>query len=372
MTVSRKIVLYIEPSHHSLLKDQLFNIESCPYGGDQLLAPYVYLKEYLSAKGIEVHTADFMSGRDDGTLNLYVAISCLDNYRKVAKLPNIILSAFFPLECPVVEPSLYSELKKVQPYFKRIMTWSDSQSLMPFTRGKIEMDSFCWPQSFDHVHEDIWSRRDRNFLVIMNSNKLSRINTEELYTERLRAVEFFSRTGEIDLYGVGWNEPSYRLGKSMVPWTVRRIQRYLQKQWQRVRPDPLLTAARKVYRGRADSKPETLGRYQFAICFENMRLNGWITEKIFDCFFSGTIPIYWGPPNIEEFIPVDCFIDMRKYESYDGLKDYLKNLDDKAVQRYRENAREFLGSPAFRPFTKEAFTELFCRFIEEDAEIKLL
>ena len=55
---------------------------------------------------------------------------------------------------------------------------------------------------------------------------------------------------------------------------------------------------RASWRGPARSKSETLGRYTFALCFENMVLKGWITEKIFDCFYSGTVPIYLGAPDL--------------------------------------------------------------------------
>lgn len=38
-------------------------------------------------------------------------------------------------------------------------------------------------------------------------------------------------------------------------------------------------------------------------CFENVRdLPGYITEKIFDCFFAEYIPIYWGGI----ILPVTC------------------------------------------------------------------
>ena len=48
----------------------------------------------------------------------------------------------------------------------------------------------------------------------------------------------------------------------------------------------------------------------FAICYENARdIPGYITEKIFDCFFAGCVPIYWGgAPNVTDHIPANTFI----------------------------------------------------------------
>ncbi|MCL1721757.1 glycosyltransferase family 10, partial [Vibrio parahaemolyticus] len=51
----------------------------------------------------------------------------------------------------------------------------------------------------------------------------------------------------------------------------------------------------KSYKGSVESKTHTLKNYKFCICFENAQMiEGYITEKIFDCFFSATVPIYWG------------------------------------------------------------------------------
>jgi hypothetical protein len=39
----------------------------------------------------------------------------------------------------------------------------------------------------------------------------------------------------------------------------------------------------------------------FHVCIENTKYNNCYTEKIQDCFYTKTIPIYWGCPNLEEF-----------------------------------------------------------------------
>jgi hypothetical protein len=30
-------------------------------------------------------------------------------------------------------------------------------------------------------------------------------------------------------------------------------------------------------------------------------MENWVTEKIVDCVITGTVPIYWGAPNIGEY-----------------------------------------------------------------------
>lgn len=363
------VALYIDPPSHHFLKDKLFEADAASLGGDQLLAPYTHLREVLGARGIQVRTADFLPAVPDGRTNLYVSMGILSNYRRLAReRPDVGLSAYFAMECPIVEPRMYRELGRAQHYFKRVFSWSDSASLERYVGGPLRCEPFSWPQSFDDVHEDVWANEDRRFLVMINANKLPRLYHQELYTERMRAVEYFSRFDEIDLYGKGWDGPSMRLGRTWVPYTFKRVFLDLQRRWHRLRPHPRLRAAQKVNRGTAVSKKATLGRYTFALCFENSILKGWITEKLFDCFFAGAVPVYWGAPEIETRVPANCFIDMRRFDSYDALRGHLKSLRRDEIQAYRENARRFLRSEAFHPFSKAAFAERFQRIVAEDAQ----
>ena len=50
--------------------------------------------------------------------------------------------------------------------------------------------------------------------------------------------------------------------------------------------------------------------YRFSICAENGRMSGYTSEKIISAFLAGSVPIYWGNPNVvKEFNPkafVNC------------------------------------------------------------------
>jgi hypothetical protein len=160
--------------------------------------------------------------------------------------------------------------------------------------------------------------------------------------------------------GIGW-----------MPGTLQMLMRKAQIHWQRVRPVPVLLTARRVYKGTVPSKLEALSRDTFSISFENLVIDGWVTEKIFDCFAVGTIPVYWGARDIEELVDPDAFIDMRKFADYGELGRFLKSLGPREIERYRESGREFLRSERFVPFTKQAFTERLARIVEEDTGVAL-
>jgi hypothetical protein len=377
-----QVALYIEPPSPYFLRDALFDVRGAAHAGDQILAPYAHLRASLNSLGIPVHTADYLPEESSGTRNIYVSIGNTANYGRIGTRKDTVLSALFAMECPTVEPGMYRALNRAQHHFKRIFSWSDSVSLEPFVGGPLRCERFFWPQSFEAVHEEIWNRGNRGFLVMINGNKRPRFRSpcRELYSERLRGIDYFSRTGDIDLYGFGWDRPTMLVGRPQlpgtfgrvpVPATLLRIERRLTNWWQHFFPDDRLAGARRVYRGFAESKAEILGNYKFALCFENSILKGWVTEKIFDCFFAGTVPVYWGAPDIQDYVPQDCFIDMRQFKDYAALNNYLKSLTERDIWLYKERVREFLTSPRFQPFTKAAFAKLFLGMIEQDAGVKL-
>lgn len=47
-----------------------------------------------------------------------------------------------------------------------------------------------------------------------------------------------------------------------------------------------------------DRKEDVLCPYMFNICIENASYDGYFSEKLLDCFCTGTIPIYYGDPTI--------------------------------------------------------------------------
>jgi alpha(1,3/1,4) fucosyltransferase len=284
-----------------------------------------------------------------------------------------VRSAFFALECPIVDPRLYLQLSSLSRSFRSTHAFSTEEGLRPFLRGTVRLEQFHLPNAYDDVHEEQWNRGGRGFLTMINANKLPQLSLHELYSERLRAVEYFNRFGEIDLYGLGWHGPAYRVTATRMPDRAKALAYHARSKWEQVRPptDSLRLAARTAWRGPAASKAEVLGRYTFAICFENMILEGWITEKIFDCFFSGAVPIYLGAPDITDWMPAECFIDMRRFSNYPELREYLQQLSPSEVVAYKEAARDYLNSEAYTPFTKRSFAERIADIVSRDAGMEV-
>jgi alpha(1,3/1,4) fucosyltransferase len=362
------VTVFVDPLAPQLERDALFDVQANRLAGDAINAPWVHVRERLRDLGIAVHTADRVDDRAARSeLNLFVSLGRHERWPALAEQPDVVLSAYFTNECPIVEPALFTRLGAAATAFRRVYSFTDDESLRPFVGCPLTtLQRYCWPQSFDAVHEQLWRRRDRRFLVMINTNKMPRLFVHELYTERLRALEHFATRDEIDLYGRGWDGASYRVGRSWAPATVRRVTRHLATMKARFLHDGWYDAARRAFRGVAESKSATLAQYDYAICFENMMLRGWITEKLFDCFFCGTIPVYLGAPDIEQYVPRACFVDMRDFADYAELGEHLRSLPDHRRAEYREAARSFIDSDAFFPFSKEAFAQRIVEFVAED------
>jgi hypothetical protein len=65
--------------------------------------------------------------------------------------------------------------------------------------------------------------------------------------------------------------------------------------------------------GAYDSKEyhEFISDYKFMICFENTVVKNYITEKLIIAYSSGTIPIYWGCPNIGDYVNMDAILYLK-------------------------------------------------------------
>ncbi len=367
------VTLCIDPFSYHFERDRLFEPDSATgLGADDMAGPFVHLHRWFGERGVRVHTADrLVRGEVGGKHNIVMSFGLRGRYRALERRPDVTLSAFFGFESPVVDPKMYRAYPDIARRFKRLYSFSDAESIVPVVGSRVPILPFEIPYPLERIREDFFNRTDRKFLVVINHNKLPALYWNELYTERMRAVEYFARTNDIDLYGKAWDGPSFLIGiPPWVPGTAQHLHRWVRRQWQRVRPDPLLVAARTVYRGFVKDKLGTLGGYTFCLCFENVVLNGWITEKLFDCFIAGTIPIFRGAPNVQEFVPSECFIDMRQFSNYDELRHYLKQLSPREIAAHKHAMRQFIGSAAFRRFGNQPFTDRLGRIVAEDTGLE--
>jgi hypothetical protein len=77
-----------------------------------------------------------------------------------------------------------------------------------------------------------------------------------------------------------------------------------------------------------------------------MAMNGYITEKIFDCLYAGTIPLYLGAKDVSELLPENIFIDCRKFSSLTEMHHAIIEMSEVEIQSMRTAGRAFIQSGA--------------------------
>ncbi len=219
-------------------------------------------------------------------------------------------------EPPAVVEHQYEE--KFLSKFKRVLTWNDD--LIKLNPGKFK--KFYLPVYLPYKGGEPFSKR--RFSCLLCGNKSSGYKGE-LYSQRVKIIQFFKNNSDIfELYGPGWESKNL-----------------------------------KVYRGEVPYKDEVLKRTKFNFCLENTSdSSGYITEKIFDAFESGSIPIYQGPPNIAQYIPSDCYIHYEDFHSLEDLKNYMDSIDESQYNLFLNNIQEYLNSDKAKVFSPEIFSEI--------------
>lgn len=76
------------------------------------------------------------------------------------------------------------------------------------------------------------------------------------------------------------------------------------------------------------NKLEFQRKHKFSIAFENSSHVGYVTEKIVQSFAAGTIPIYWGDPQVGSIFNEKAFVNVHKFQSIDAVIEEIKKIDE--------------------------------------------
>ena len=192
---------------------------------------------------------------------------------------------------------------------------------------------------------ELYPREGRSDAICMiNGNKTSAV-PGELYTARASIARWFSDHSSMpfDVYGTPPFED--------LPNFIRVL-------------DP-------------GEKLSVLASYRYRLCLENCYdpfwSLGYITEKLPECLACGTVPIYYGCANIEEYLPAGCFIDYRELGTPERLDEYLHDVSDADYHAYLDSIDAWLGDGHLRGYCQsrlyDKLTELLAESIGGDARL---
>jgi len=306
------------------LNDKIINRDNCMY-------PFHLLKEKFKDISIDLATQDINSV-EDSEIVIYNEMPNI-----LPKREDVCKSYLLMFESELIRPVNWDSEK--HKYFNKIFTWKDD-----IVDNK-KYFKFNFAQEIaNHINKDL-SRKEKLCTLIAGNKKSN--HPLELYSKRVEAIKWFEKnhSEDFEFYGMGWDK--YSSSNKYINFILSKL-----------KISTLFVTNYSSYRGKLTSKKETLERYQFAICYENARdIPGYITEKIFDCFFAGCVPIYWGANNITKHIPKECFIDKREFNTYEDLYQYIKNMSDEIFLNYLENIEKYLNSDNSHLFSSKYFAE---------------
>lgn len=268
--------------------------------GENLLKPLNDFFNIAKENGVALLTLDQITDFNAIDAYLFLDYPNLNNPLVQQAFASRGLRYLVTYEPEVVKPENW--LTELHGLFERVFTWNDHL---------VDNDKYIkihYAQDFERRPAP--APKDKFCTLIAGAKGSS--HPAELYSERVNAIRWFeaNHPDKFDLYGVGWDPSAY-----------------------------------PSYRGRVDKKLETLQRYRFAICYENAQhFPGYITEKIFDCFKARCVPVYWGAPNIDDYLSEDCYIDKRKFSTYEALYAYLNNMPEADYQGYLDRIERYLGT----------------------------
>ena len=316
--------------HEFYQKNRLFDLDDIYSNRDNCLYFFYQLKTALEKQGYLLATQDIHT-IEESEIVIYNEMP-----KELPKIEDREKSYLLIFESELISKSNWDFHN--HSYFNKIFTWNDTivDNIKYF---KFNF-SFQLPQE---ISLKFFS--EKKLCTLIAGNKVNS-DPRELYSKRVEAIRWFEKNHEndFDLYGIGWEQGE-----------ISNQNKYLRKLKKLLK---IKSRSFSSYKGKIDSKREVLSGYKFAICYENAKdIPGYITEKIFDCFFAGCVPVYWGAPNVSDYIPRECYIDKTKFESYEELYSYLSNMREEEYTRYIENIKKFLKRDEIRIFSGEINTQ---------------
>jgi hypothetical protein len=223
-----------------------------------------FVRDKLNFPGITVFTDMYLFSK-------YWPLKTYNTYKKEKKRNDIKCSkkVAWLIEPKERRPQLYKNIFRIQHKFDLVLTW-DQETYDKLTCEKALLLFYsCWIK-------DISLHKKSKLVSMIYSSK------RETSCHKLRHIIADKYKKKIDLYGE----------------SIRPIK----------------------------NKEEGLNDYCFSVVVENNYCLNGFTEKIIDCLVTGTVPIYYGCPNIEDYFDIKGIF---AFSNMSELEIILTNLSTK-------------------------------------------
>lgn len=111
-------------------------------------------------------------------------------------------------------------------------------------------------------------------------------------------------------------------------------------------------------------KEEFIKKYKFSLACENSSHRGYCTEKLIQAFAYGTVPIYWGDPDVEIYFNKDAFINVNRFTSLYELCKFVMKLDSDNEQYIKMLNAPKIVNPDYELTSMEnKFADWICKIV---------
>lgn len=311
--------------------------------------PFKALKQEFNKLDIEFDTYDLLNPNDADV------ILCLDEVETCKKLNVCNKESYLIIsEPPVYKPKNWD--KKNHIYFKKVFTYDSSLC----TDSKYV--HYTFPIEFEKhpplltIDEKKFSSRYLSSIIagafqVAKPNK----NSHSLLYERYELINWFTKhySNDLHFFSRNLNTKMFEyfrgagiLNKLKLNFVVKKV------------AEQNFNSFKVSCKGSIPPMEKILKQqeYNFSFCYENsIGINGCISERIFDCFAASSVPIYYGAPDIDRWIPKECFIDKRNFKNYRELYQFIKELSYAEYSKYLNNIQFFLNSDKINIFKVDAY-----------------
>ena len=333
----------------------------------------IYLKQLLPDYDI-MHGFEALALISSGELsavNVLVIQECNSKTARKLRKKGAIPLVNYCWESQIYANVFYSKLQQIAQSFKYRIYFN---GMFDGLKNCDVQNNFavCYPGISDYTPEPInWE--DRDFVALVMGNKYVEqsnvfpaptikvdkylkwffrlffetktqkfLRENELQNKRLELIEYFGNKGLLKMFGNGW------ANLDEIPETWQKKIEGIVKE---LAPKPV------------DDKLGAISKFKFNLAVENMSYKGYVTEKILESMVANTIPVYLGAPDIANYIPKNCFIDQRDFESLDELYSYMKNMTAEQAQGYLDSAQAFLRSNEGQKYTPYSHSKLLTELV---------
>lgn len=319
-------------------------------GFKNLYFPYVELQQTLAKSGVDLSTRDINSPEDSALL------ICLDNPHKVKskKQPGQIWCLIIndpPVYCPESWDKRWHDRFDFVFTYDETLVDGDKYRYVPIPQ---DTEFFSIPPIVTKAEFE------QRLLATNVSNAIHKYMDAEhpncMHFRRYATIKWYGKNHPQDFrfFGGTFLKRNYYFAFRGVRLFERVIPKRLFENTARWAQRDLI----KVFGGELKplEKFEVIRNFNFYYCYENtVGINGYLTEKMFDCLYSGVVPIYWGAPNVRELVPYDCYIEGDNFDDEEGLFDFISTMSYETYRSYLEQASVFLRSPEIQRLTVENF-----------------